>query len=189
MELEQHMTKRLCFLFGMCSLSLYTWTSYSLFQPLEINVWSVPYQNCLLFMIYLAWDTWSMYYNKSLFRVDLQIHHIIGSLIFGSMAMYIPIPGSMALINECISLLNNVLRNHPYWLNRYRLFCILCIRLPVCGFFTLYYIPYRFYEFKGSLTDDEYWFVYYAHKINYLFLLYDFYLIKTIVHNLRKKVA
>jgi hypothetical protein len=126
--------------------------------------------------------------NKSLFRVDLQIHHIIGSIAFGFMAMYIPIPGSMALINECISLLNNVLRNHPYWLNRYRLFCILCIRLPVCGFFTLYYIPYRFYEFKGSLTDDEYWFVYNAHKINYLFLLYDFYLIKTIVQNLRKRL-
>jgi len=137
-------------------------------------------------MIYLAWDTWSMYFDKSLFRVDLQIHHIIGSVIFGSMAMYIPIPGSMGLINECISLMNIVLKKHPYWMNWYRMFCIFFIRLPIFGFFTIYYIPYRFYEFKGSLTDDEYKFVYYAHKINYLFFLYDFYLIKTIM---RKKIA
>ena len=108
----------------MCSLSVYTWTNYSLFEPNEKQFWSVPYQNCLLFMIYLAWDTWSMYFDKSLFRVDLQIHHIIGSVVFGSMIMYIPIAGSMALINECISLLNNVLRDKPYLLNWYRLFCI-----------------------------------------------------------------
>jgi hypothetical protein len=128
-------------------------------------------------------------FNKSLFRVDLQIHHIFWTVVFGSLMEYIPLVGSMALINECVSLLNTILRNHPYWLNWYRLLCILFIRLPVCGFFTLYYIPCRFYEFKGSLTDDEYWYVYYAHKIIYLFLIYDFYLIKTIVQNLRKKFA
>ncbi len=183
MDIKQHMTKRLYFLSAMCSLSVYTWTSYSVFEPMEINFWTIPYQNCLLFLFYLAWDTWSMYCNKSLFRQDLLIHHLIGSLIFGSMSFYIPVQGSMGLINECISLMNNTLSGK--WLTWYRLSCILFIRLPVCAFFTLYYIPYRFYEFKGVLTDEEYWFVYYAHKVNYLFLLYDFYLIKTIM---RKKI-
>lgn len=185
MDLEQHMTKRLYFLFTMCSLSAYTWATCSVFAPMEINFWSIPYQNCVLFLFYLAWDTWSMFNNPVLFRKDLMIHHIIGSVVFGSMSFYIPIVGSMALINECISLMNTILKDP----NRYRLFCIFCIRLPVCGFFTLYYVPYRFYEFKGTLTDEEYWFVYYAHKINYLFLLYDFYLIKTIVGNMRRKNA
>ena len=144
------MRKRCYFISIMCSISLYTWYSYSLFTPVENSVFTPYYQNSLLMIFYLCWDTYHMTLssNKSiLFRKDLLIHHIVSLIVYLSCINITALQMSNVLIMECISLMNYVWRKHNKWLNLYRTACIFLIRIPLSLWFWLYYNPEIYFPY------------------------------------------
>jgi hypothetical protein len=105
-----HMEKRCWVIFAMCSLSLYNWYHYSLFETPFINHISKPYYwNYLIFIGYLLWDNYKMLFSEHktiLYRTDLLIHHFVSLSLFCSLIKYTSLLGSGILIMECISLMN-----------------------------------------------------------------------------------
>ena len=89
--------------------------------------------------------------------------------------------GSNVLFYECISLLNYILREPKfhYYLNCYRLGCVVFIRIPMGVFYYFYYFPYIM--FKNN--DNNY--LWYFQQTFGLFLLYDAYLLKQLFKNIQ----
>jgi len=178
---HNHMRKRCYFISIMCSISLYTWYSYSLFTPVKNDVFTPYYQNALLMIFYLCWDTYHMTLssNKSiLFRKDLLIHHIVSLVVYLSYINNATLQLSNVLIMESISLMNYVWRKHNKWLNLYRTCCIFVIRMPLSLWFWLYYNPQIHSPYIKTIVG-EYHHIY-LHLLNnvyLLFLLYDAYIL------------
>ncbi len=149
----EHMKNRCYFIAAMCGASLYSWINYSLFDPIIVDVFSPPYQNCLLMLFYLSWDTYKMLSNPLLFRNDLMIHHCVTFVVYVSYINYIPLQMSHLLIMESISLMNYVWRDNIKLLTFYRTCMILCIRMPLSLWFWLYYNKlYMFPYFRNTVS-------------------------------------
>lgn len=99
----------------------------------------------VIFISYLGWDIYVMMSQKHLYRTDLMIHHSLTMTIY-SFGFYYNILkiGSLFMLCESISLLNYLLRNHPIYLNYYRVFTVVCIRMPI--WFGCIYVHYNHYD-------------------------------------------
>lgn len=146
---SEHIKNRCYFIYAMCGMSLYGWCNYSLFDFDLVNqktyFFTPYYQNCLLMLFYLCWDTYHMTLSKNrkiLYRKDLIIHHFISLVTYLSFIQTTPLQLSNILIMECISAMNNVLKNNAQLLKLYRIFCIFFVRIPLSLWNCLYYIPY-----------------------------------------------
>jgi hypothetical protein len=182
--------KRCCFLWVLFSVSLYDFFAYSLFDPYVNNITRPHYLNCCLFMYYLAWDTYKMCLSqesKLLYRRDLIIHHTISMYLNFFTMNYISITGDLTLLMECISLFNFLqCKTNPIYY--YRLACIFFVRLPISCFISFYYIdsviiPY----YKNRLGWFEFYHLTTTCRLIYFFILYDFYLIKSIYDILHRQ--
>jgi hypothetical protein len=145
----EHTKKRCYFIYAMCTMSLYSWCNYSIFDldPVNSNVhfFTPYYQNCLLMLFYLGWDTYHMTlskHRKILYRKDLIVHHFISTFTYLSFTNITPLQLSNILIMECISAMNDVLKNNARLLKLYRTLCIFFVRMPLSLWSCLYYIPY-----------------------------------------------
>jgi hypothetical protein len=76
----EHMKYRCYFISVMCGMSLYNWYNYSLFDPIDNSFFTPYYQNCILMLFYLGWDTYHMIRTPILFRTDLMIHHCVTAI-------------------------------------------------------------------------------------------------------------
>jgi hypothetical protein len=177
MELDiqnEHMKRRCMFISAMCGLSLYSWYNYSLFDPIDNNPYTPYYQNGLLFLFYLGWDTYHMATTAILYRTDLVIHHIFAFMLTGSSLNNCTLHMSDYMIMECISLMNYTLRNNVRVLNIYRTVCILCVRMPLTLWFILFYHPtYMFPYWEMYRTPNHYLYLYWLYKGTCFFLFYD----------------
>jgi len=141
---NEHMKRRCYFISAMCSASLYSWYNYSLFDPIVNSFFTLYYQNCLLMLFYLLWDTYHMTLSPNralLYRTDLIIHHSVSGVVCSSLINNSALQFSNCLIMESISALNYSWRNNPRALNIYRTFCIFLIRMPISFWYLLYYNP------------------------------------------------
>ena len=178
----EHMKQRCYFISAMCGMSLYSWYNYSLFDPINNSFFTPYYQNGLLFLFYLGWDTQRMFRTPILFRTDLIIHHIMSLVVTASSINNNTLQMSNYMILECISVMNYILRNNPKLLKLYRIFCVFCIRTPLTLWFWYYYSPtimypywkymltYNHYLYMKTLYDMTIFFVFY-----YMFILWKLY--------------
>ena len=67
-------------------------------------------------LLYLGWDTYYMITKPILFRVDLMIHHSMAFFTYATFTHICPLQMSNLLVMECISLMNNILRNNKFLL-------------------------------------------------------------------------
>jgi hypothetical protein len=181
---DQHMKNRCKILFIMCSISSYCWYKYEFLTNISPNFLDIFYQNYILFVLYLLWDTYMMCLSKNkknLFRLDLFIHHIVG-LICCILGYYEIIYANHTIIMECISLMNYTLKNNFYMLNIYRTLSILLVRLPICSY-TFYIIFYGHIEFLKKETHKNILFL-----ISIFFMIYDFYNLTMIYRLVNKKL-
>jgi len=173
---HEHMKQRCSFITIMCAISLYTWYNYSLFEPIKHNIFMPYYQNCLLFIFYLLWDTYQMTLSsnrKILFRNDLLIHHLVSFFSYSNFRDK-PLQMSNLLIAECISLMNYRWRNHNKLLNLYRTFCILFIRFPLNYYFLVCYNPTLIYPFTNiKISNTPYCIVFFAYDMHILWQIYN----------------
>ena len=141
---DEHMRKRCIFMSVLCGMSMYGWYNNSLFDPISNDVFTSYYQNCLLMLFYLGWDTYHMILGPNkhlLFRTDLIIHHSLCLVIFPSYINHAPLQMSNYTIMECISVMNYAWRNNPKLLNIYRIMCIVLLRIPLISWYIMYYNP------------------------------------------------
>jgi hypothetical protein len=173
-----HMKHRCYFISAMCGMSLYSWYNYSLFDPNNNSFFTPYYQNGLLFLFYLGWDTYHMINNPILFRTDLMIHHTMSVVITASSINNNTLQMSNYMILECISLMNHVWRNNPQLLKLYRTLCILCIRTPLTFWFYYYYTPTIMYPYwKYTLTHNHYLYLKTLYDISICFVFYDIFIL------------
>lgn len=177
----EHMKHRCCFISIMCGMSLYSWFNYSLFNPITNDFFTPYYQNCLLMLFYLFWDTYNMTLSSNrtiLFRTDLIIHHIVTLIVYLSYINYVSLQGSNILIMECISLMNYNLRNNPILLNNYRKCCIFFIRMPLSFWFLLYYNPtISFPYLKEIISYNHYLYLTRLGNMYLFFIGYDIFIL------------
>jgi hypothetical protein len=155
---DTHMKHRCYFISAMCGLSLYNWYAYSLFDPINNSFFTPYYQNCLLMLFYLGWDTYNMTMSVNrdiLFRTDLIIHHAVTGMVFLVCINNTALQIDHVLVMESISLMNYIWRNNPYRLKIWRTACICLIRMPLSFWFRLYYNPNVIYpqleQIRGRL--------------------------------------
>ncbi len=173
-----HMKNRCYFISVMCGMSLYSWYNYSLFDPINNSFFTPYYQNCLLMLVYLGWDTYHMITNPILFRTDLMIHHSITAFAGVSYINNISLQFSNVMIMECISLMNYVWRNNPQLLNLYRTLCIFCIRIPLILWLWLYYNPnITFPYLKQTRTYHHYIYLFVLFNQYWFFIIYDIFIL------------
>jgi hypothetical protein len=172
----EHMKKRCYFISVMCSMSLYSWYNYSLFDPIDNSFFTPYYQNCLLMLFYLGWDTYHMISNPLLFRKDLLIHHFITSIVYLSYINNTSLQMSNVLIMECISLMNYIWKNNPQLLKLYRTICIFCVRIPLSLWFWLYYNPNFQYPYL-KLTTNHYLYLSTLGNVYLFFIVYDMFIL------------
>ncbi len=191
---NQHMKKRCYFLFVICSMSLYSWYRYSLFDPIPIKIdyFSQYYQNCLLCTFYLLWDTYQMIFSKNktiLFRKDLILHHILSLFVSISFINYIPLYLSHIFIMESISVMNYIWKDKPLLLKIYRTMCICLIRIPFSLWSLSHYIPNTIIPYLKTLTlyQSHYELLCVNSHIFYLFIVYDIYIIWKVYKPKHKK--
>ena len=165
------MKHRCYFISVMCGMSLYSWYNYSLFDPINNSFFTPYYQNCLLLLFYLGWDTYHMITKPILFRTDLMIHHSITAFGGVSYINNISLQLSNVTIMECISLMNYIWRNNPQVLKLYRTICIFCISIPLSLWMWFYYnptiakpywiitIPHTHYYFLNLIITNVYFFI------------------------------
>ena len=158
---NKHMKHRCYFISAMCSMSLYSWYNYSLFDPINNRFFTPYYQNCLLMLCYLGWDIYHMITTPVLFRTELMMHHYATLVVYLSFINNVSLEASNVLIMECISLMNYVWRNNPPLLKLYRTLCILCVRVPLSLWLLLYYSPNIIIPYYKQLQ---------LHSIHYLYL-------------------
>lgn len=186
---DNHIKYRCSIIFVMCSLSTYNWLCDSLFKQFENEFYSVYYQNCLIFVIYIIWDIYKMTFSTDrqiLYRTDLMTHHIVALVSYVNLMNYVPLLGSYILIGEYLSLMNYVWKdkNHLKLLSYYRFFCICFIRLPVWCFFLFYYNPYHLIFY---VSPQDYNFVKTITFYSYLFGIgYDLVVFKKLYFNLQR---
>jgi hypothetical protein len=174
----EHMKQRCYFISAMCGLSLYSWYNYSLFGPINNSFMTPYYQNCLLMLFYLGWDTYHMTINPILFRTDLMIHHSVTTVVYLSFINNTTLQMSNVLIMECISLMNYALINNPKLLKLYRTTSIFCIRLPLSLWMWLYYNPTIMYPyFKLTRTYSHYLYLSTLGNIYLFFIIYDMFIL------------
>lgn len=174
----EHMKQRCYFISCMCGMSLYSWYNYSLFDPVNNSFFTIYYQNCLLMLFYLLWDTYHMISKPKLFRTDLIIHHSVTSIVYLSFTNIIPLEASNVLIMECISLMNYVWRNNPQLLKLYRTLCIFGIRMPLSFWMWLYYNPTVLYPYlKLTRSHNHYLYLSTLGNISLFFIVYDMFIL------------
>jgi hypothetical protein len=137
----KHMKHRCYFISTMCGMSLYSWYNYSIFDPINNHFLTPYYQNCILMLIYLGWDTYHMIRTPILFRTDLMIHHFVTTFLFLCFINNSALHMSHGMIMECISIMNYIWRDNPQALKLYRTLCIILIRTPFSLFTGLYVNP------------------------------------------------
>lgn len=178
---NEHMKNRCYFISAMCSASLYSWYNYSLFDPVVNDFYTVYYQNCLLMLFYLCWDTYHMILSPNralLYRTDLVIHHTVTLAIFLSYINNTALQMNHVLIMESISLMNYVWRDRPEILNIYRTACILLIRMPLSFWFSLYYNPNIIFPyFKENRSHYHYTYLHALSNVYLFFLCYDVFIL------------
>ena len=175
---DEHMKHRCYFITTMCGLSLYTWSNYSLFDPITNDFFTPYYQNCLLMIFYLTWDTYNMITRPILYRTDLMIHHAVVFIVFISSKNYMSLLASNIIIMENISLLNYALRDNIRLLNLYRTACILFVRLPLTIWVFIYYNPNIIIpHLYKTVTTVEYYYLYFILKLQTFFILYDMFIL------------
>ena len=155
----EHMKQRCYFIYAICGMSLYNWYNYSLFDPINNSFFTPYYQNCMLMLFYLGWDTYKMIINHVLFRTDLMIHHSVSLVVYLSYINNTTLQMSNVLIMECISLMNYIWRNNPKLLKMYRTSCIFCVRIPLSLYMWLYYNPNYIYPYL-KLTQSHIYYLY-----------------------------
>ena len=174
----EHMKHRCYFISAMCGMSLYSWYNYSLFDPINNSFFTPYYQNCLLMLFYLGWDTYHIINKPILFRTDLMIHHSVTMTVYLSYINNASIVASNALIFECISLMNYIWRNNPELLKLYRTICIFCIRLPLSFWLWLYYNPNILHPYwKLTLTHNHCLYLTSFSNIQLFFIAYDMFIL------------
>jgi len=174
----EHMKHRCYFISTMCGMSLYSWYNYSLFAPINNSVFTPYYQNCLLMLFYLGWDTYHMITTPVLFSTDLMIHHSITTIVYLSCINNTTLQISNVLFMECISLMNYVWRNNPQLLKLYRTLCIFIIRMPLSFWFWLYHNPTIMYQdFKLKRTHNHYLYLKTLVNIYLFFIVYDMFIL------------
>ena len=178
---ETHMKHRCYFISAMCALSLYNWYAYSLFDPVCNDFYTPYYQNCLLMLVYLGWDTYQMTMSanrKQLFRTDLIIHHAITTVVYLSYINNTTLQIDHVLIMESISLMNYIWRNNPYRLKVWRTACIFLIRIPLSLWFHLYYNPYVvFSQLEQIRTRLHMLYISSLGNVYMFFILYDVFIL------------
>ena len=173
-----HMKQRCYFISAMCCMSLYSWYNYSSFDPINNSFFTPYYQNGLLFLLYLAWDTYHMIRTPLLFRTDLMIHHTMSVIITSSSINNNTLQMSNYMILECISLMNYIWRNNLQLLKIYRTLCILCVRTPLTLWFYFYYMPnimYTYWEY--TLTYNHYLYMKTLYDMSIFFMFYDIFIL------------
>jgi hypothetical protein len=195
---ETNMKYRCICMSIMCTTSVYNFYNYSLYDPIINEINKPYYQNCLIFILYLMWDIQQMTFSKNnniLFRKDLMIHHVFSLLLICICINFTSLENSHVLFMECLSVFNYILRDAKYSriLNYYRLFCICCIRMPLCAYMMLYYnpnylIPYYKSIYNDTIYNDKFLWAYYLNYCFYFYILYDLFLIKQVYKNLFRPV-
>jgi hypothetical protein len=174
----EHMKQRCYFISAMCGMSMYSWYNYSLFDPINNSFFTPYYQNGLLFLFYLCWDTISMFRNPILFRTDLLIHHTMSLVFTASSINNNTLQMSNFMILECISLMNYIWRNNPKLLKMYRFFCVFYIRTPLTLWFWYYYNPTIMYPYwKYTLTHNHYLYMKTLYDMSIFFVFYDMFIL------------
>jgi hypothetical protein len=116
--------------------------------------------------------------DSRLYRTDLMIHHAVAMTVTVSCITTIPLHMSNYMIAEAISLLNYPLRNYPEWLNHYRTFIILTLRMPLTIWLAFYYAPlYEIPHLKMTLSPIHFQWMTFMNNLTYMFLLYDFFIL------------
>ncbi len=178
---NEHMKHRCYFISAMCSASLYSWYNYSLFDPIINSFFTAYYQNCILMIFYLCWDTYHMTLSPNsllLYRTDLVIHHSVTLAIYLSYINNTALQMNNVLVMESISLMNYAWRNRPELLNIYRTACILLIRMPLSFWFYLYYNPNIMLPYLKETSSYEHYLYLRALSNLYLFFIcYDVYIL------------
>ena len=178
---NEHMKQRCYYIFAMCSMSLYTWYNYSLFDPVDNSICTPYYQNGLLFLFYLGWDTYHMTLSSNrhvLYRTDLIIHHVFAFILTGSSLNNDALHMSNYMIMECISVMNYIGRNNPQLLNVYRTACIMLVRMPLSVYFLVHYHPnYMFPYWESTRTSNHYLYLYWLYKATCFFVFYDMFIL------------
>jgi hypothetical protein len=174
----EHMKQRCYFVSAMCGMSLYTWYYYSLFDPINNSFFTPYYQNGMVFLYYLAWDTYHMMTKPILFRTDLMLHHTMSFIIATFSINNNTLQMSNYMILECISLMNYIWRNNPKLLRAYRTVCICVIRIPLVLWF-YYYSPIIMYPYwEHNLTYNHCLFVKRLFNTSSVFFLfYDIFIL------------
>lgn len=183
----EHMKHRCFFMAAMCGLSLYSWFHYSLFDPIDNSFYTPYYQNCLLMLFYLTWDTYHMCKTPLIRRTDLMIHHSVSFVSYVSCINNNALQMSNVMIMECISLMNYALRSkeNARILKLYRTLCILCVRMPLSLWMWLYYNPTIIYPIM-KVTKGNYHYIYLTTVGNLysFFIIYDMFILwKLYNHN------
>lgn len=174
----EHMKHRSYFISAMCGVSFYTWCNYSLFDPINNSFYTMYYQNGLLFLLYLIWDTYHMIYTPKLFRTDLIIHHSVSFMITSSALNNNALQMSNYMILECVSLMNYIWRNNPQLLKLYRTICICAVRMPLTLWFFIYYNPtILFPHFESTLTPNHYLYLKTLYEFAVFFAFYDIFIL------------
>jgi hypothetical protein len=175
------MKYRCYFISAMCGLSLYNWYAYSLFDPINNSFFTPYYQNCLLMLFYLGWDTYQMTMstNKNmLFRTDLIIHHAVTTVVYLSYINNSALQIDHVLVMESISLMNYIWRNNPDRLKVWRTGCIFLIRMPLSFWCLLYYNPYVIYpQLKQMRGRLHMLYISYLGNIYLFFIAYDIFIL------------
>ena len=173
-----HMKHRCYFISAMCGMSLYCWCCFSLFDPINNSFFTPYYQNCLLMLFYLGWDTYHMITAPILFRTDLMIHHSVCFILYVSYLNNATLQMSHYLSMECISLMNYVWRNNPSTLRLYRALCILLVRIPLVTWCFLYYNPRYFAPvIKNNVSISLFYWLYILEKLHAFFIIYDMFVL------------
>ena len=177
---SKHTTNRCNFIYALCSMSLYSWYNYSLYDPINNSFFTPYYHTGTLFLLYLMWDTYHMMISKHiLFRTDLLIHHALSFTITAMSLNNNVLLTSHYIIIECISLMNDILKNKPRLLKLYRTFCVCVIRTPLSLWFWYDYIPTIMYpHWKLTLTHNHYSYMkLFIHDFSFFFVLYDVFIL------------
>lgn len=175
---DLHMKYRCMWLWVMCGLSTYTWYNYSLYDPIQTDLYTPYVLNGAIFICYLSWDTYKMIMDARLYRTDLLIHHVVAMTVTVSCIRTIPLHMSNYMILEAISLFNYPLRNYPGLLNHYRTFIILTLRMPMTTWFVVYYFPsYDLPQLKLTISPIHCNWMIFMNNLTYAFLLYDFFIL------------
>jgi hypothetical protein len=155
--------------FSLGTINTYNYYTESLYVT-NIYLYLLP----ALFTTYLTWDCYKMLACRELYRLDLLIHHFVCYCSYVYIAYYKTwLFSSIVVTCENLSLFNYWLSLFPPSLLKYKLFIIICYRIPFWIWFM--YMP--------PITEE-----YKDHSLFLLigctfFLCYDLFMVKKIIQN------